>query len=609
MAKPDKTLADYVAIAISPVLIMVLVGSLSFFLVEVWYGGEYSARLKWILFWFVLASVLVARIGIEQGREYAFGYGLALAVAVGLVITRFVDSPLIAWGLLAVIWWCANKLTWDCTLIDESVDASGEGLLQAARMSQSQDASSAEPPPAEESETASNQSKDQKKAHAPGLWVVYFSLAALPLFGVGQLLIPRAEVASRRTAFGYLWIYVAAALGLLLTTSFLGLRRYLRQRRLRMPAAMAASWIGMGAVLIGIILMIGLLLPRPDSDYSMSALASKIDSVSRDASRWALQRQDSGEGQGDARGKGEAKAEQQQDGEGRGQGDQDGARAGQQQQQENKEGGGGQGKNQGQGDGQGQGSGQQGQQGQGQKGQQPSGQGKGKDKQQQKKQDQQQQQQQGKAGEQQQQKQGNAKQQANRNSVERRSSANQSPPSSPPQNMTVDGLANIIKWLIYAAIATAIVLTLIWNWEKVSAAVAAFWKQLVDFWNSLFARDAKKEAAASKAEEEKVAEPPRPFSSFPNPFARGGSPHISHAELVRYSFEALQAWAQERQMPRSPDQTPLEFVRTIGERATPMSKEVGDLGQLYARLAYANQTPPPTCVHTLERLWRYMTAG
>src|SRR5260370_42515413 len=39
---------------------------------------------------------------------------------------------LLNYGLIAVAWWCAHKLTWDCTLMDEKQDASGQGLLQTA---------------------------------------------------------------------------------------------------------------------------------------------------------------------------------------------------------------------------------------------------------------------------------------------------------------------------------------------------------------------------------------------------------------------------------------------------------------------------------------------
>ena len=56
------TNADYVAIAISPALIMALVGSLVYFLIEVMYVGEYQARLNYAFALFVFAAVLIARI-------------------------------------------------------------------------------------------------------------------------------------------------------------------------------------------------------------------------------------------------------------------------------------------------------------------------------------------------------------------------------------------------------------------------------------------------------------------------------------------------------------------------------------------------------------------
>src|SRR6185295_13345175 len=74
-----------------------------------------------------------------------------------------------------------------------------------------------------------------RRPHAPGVWVVYFSLAALPLFGIGGWFVPSADGPRRALVFGLLVIYVACGMGLLLATSFLGLRRYLRQRKLEMP--------------------------------------------------------------------------------------------------------------------------------------------------------------------------------------------------------------------------------------------------------------------------------------------------------------------------------------------------------------------------------------
>src|SRR6478735_4667356 len=119
---------DYVITAISPVLIMLMVGSLVFFLVEVLYAGQYSFRLLYTMFFFVMGAVLVARIAIQYDTARASVYGLGLAVVVYLAMTAYVDyppgSPLrsYAWavnlGLMALVWWSAHKLTWDCTYLD-----------------------------------------------------------------------------------------------------------------------------------------------------------------------------------------------------------------------------------------------------------------------------------------------------------------------------------------------------------------------------------------------------------------------------------------------------------------------------------------------------------
>ena len=129
------TSADYLAIAISPALIMALVGSLVFFLLEVLYVGDYEARLTYVFALFVFAAVLVSRISIEDGREYASLFALPLGLATFLVLVKFVEHPgpwshLINLAMMLLVWWCADKLTWDCTLIDDNEDASGEGLLQ-----------------------------------------------------------------------------------------------------------------------------------------------------------------------------------------------------------------------------------------------------------------------------------------------------------------------------------------------------------------------------------------------------------------------------------------------------------------------------------------------
>lgn len=295
MTRPNKTLADYIAIAISPPLIMVLVGSLCFFLIEVFYRGEAIGNVRWVLFWFVIAAVLVSRIGIEQGTTHAAIYGIALAGATWLYLTRVHPAWLLGAILLGMVWWCAHKLTWDCTLIDDDQDASGKGLLQTAlKRENGKDAPALPVKPAKPPKLFSSK---KKALHPPGVWLIYFSLAALPLFGIGQVLLPAGDLDARHSGFEYLFAYLCAALGLLLTTSFLGLRRYLRQRYLPMPANVALGWLKFGVSVATIVLLATLLIPRPGAGGAWATLRYHVDYQLRRASQYAMRFSPHGSGQ------------------------------------------------------------------------------------------------------------------------------------------------------------------------------------------------------------------------------------------------------------------------------------------------------------------------
>jgi hypothetical protein len=637
--RKEKTLADYVAIAISPALIITLVGSLVFFLLELSYKGEYAFRMKWILFCFVPASILVARIAIEQGKEHASIFGGALALAAGLGMMRFVDAVVIAWILLAVIWWCGWKLTWDCTLIDDDEDASGEGLLQAAGIAAEPASRGRQPPDlsgdysrnasGSESGGSRKRQKDdvagrgqegesgglrprlagesepghspRRPPHAPGLWVVYFSLAALPLFGIGQLFIPATNVESRAYSFQLLAVYVASALGLLLTTSFLGLRRYLRQRKLEMPLAMTGTWIGMGAGLAVALMLLALLIPRPQGDYTLTALIEKLDSKVRDASRLAVLGGDKAKGEGRRIGEQDQKAKpgdfrqheqnkaQQQD-----------QRQGQPQQQANQDG-----KQQGQqagngkeaakgeqrGDGKGAAKGEQ--KGNDNKGN-ADGKGKGE----------------GQAG--QKQDQAGAKARPGEQQRQGEQGAKINPNHPPPPTPSASGLtsflaqlAPLFKWLVYGALALVGLYLLIRHWSRLMEILGQLWAELL----SLFGRKPETSVGAAGGAEEQQKAPPRPFASFEDPFFSGAARRMPPAQLVRYTFEALEAWAREQVVARPADQTPLEFAQELSRRLPAIAKDVNQTAQLYDHVAYARRAPTSESVEILERMWRRMQLG
>ena len=63
-----------------------------------------------------------------------------------------------------------------------------------------------------------------------------------------------------------------------MTTSFLGLRRYLRQRRLEMPLEMASVWLTVGSLMIAALLFVCWLLPRPNAEYSITQVPFQVSS-------------------------------------------------------------------------------------------------------------------------------------------------------------------------------------------------------------------------------------------------------------------------------------------------------------------------------------------
>src|SRR5262245_49331349 len=141
--RPNQTFVDYVTIVLSPVLIMGLIGSLVFFLLEVLYAtdGPWKGRLQWILFFYVFGTVLVGRISMHgEIAARAKFYGPILAFAAYFGLSAFVEYPadvrpisfFFNLLLVGVVWWCAHRLAWDCTNVDEETDMSGEGLLQAS---------------------------------------------------------------------------------------------------------------------------------------------------------------------------------------------------------------------------------------------------------------------------------------------------------------------------------------------------------------------------------------------------------------------------------------------------------------------------------------------
>lgn len=236
-----------------------MISSLANFLMLILYRG-YGQSVAWTLLMYTMGAVCVARIAIEQDRTYSIGYAVALALAAFVVMVRFVPGSFIfCAGILALIAYLSDRIVHDCTLIDDSVDASGQGLIEFGKGELKRQLAK----PDSNAEVPEDNDKARvKKGHQPGRTVMYLALGALPLFGIGQFLL-RSDAGTWGTAQKYLAIYLFSSLSLLVTTSFLGLRRYLRQRKVDMPGDVTVAWLAGGLVMIGAILSVAYLAPMP----------------------------------------------------------------------------------------------------------------------------------------------------------------------------------------------------------------------------------------------------------------------------------------------------------------------------------------------------------
>jgi hypothetical protein len=73
--------------------------------------------------------------------------------------------------------------------------------------------------------------------------------------------------------------------------------------------------------------------------------------------------------------------------------------------------------------------------------------------------------------------------------------------------------------------------------------------------------------------------------------------------LVRYSFEAFEAWAREHGCPRAPEQTPYEFARAISLRERSLGRSALQLAELFNVSAYAGQSADAGSVASLQQFW------
>ena len=554
--KPQRTAADFLVISLSPALIILLMESLCAFLVLVFYRGEALGSVRWVLFWFTMAVVLVSRIGIEQGPGVAAVYGLGLAGVTWLYLLTIHPAYILGAVMLVTLWWCAHKLTWNCTQLDEVEETSDRGLLQTAwskLTASKQHVGAPVAAPAKGKARLEPAKNKQRPPQAPGVWLIYFSLAALPLFGIGETLVPASDPAAHRTCFLYLFTYLGSALGLLLTTSFLGLRHYLRQRFLPMPGAIMFGWIKFGVSIAAIVMLLALLLPRPGVTTAWKSLGYQVDYNLRRASQYAIALNPHGKGAGHPGEHGQSPDGQPGNDTSQPPADQ-GPKPGDGSAATNN---------------------------------QPATDASGK--------------QTGSTG-----KPDSAGQNGASPPPENQPSPS-APTAEPPPVAIPPGGQQALKVLFWVAAIGFIGFWIFRHRELLLQMVRSFWDALRQFFRDLlsFGGNWKRPDAPATDATMPVWQP---FTAYQNPFLTGNDRVWTPEQLILYTFEALQSWSVQQGQKPAPEKTAREFCRDLTSQYPELTDALEQLGFLHGHAAYATAVPAGTEVEFLRSLWQYLAA-
>ena len=83
----------------------------------------------------------------------------------------------------------------------------------------------------------------------------------------------------------------------------------------------------------------------------------------------------------------------------------------------------------------------------------------------------------------------------------------------------------------------------------------------------------------------------------------------SPAELVKYTFAALEVWGREQGFPRDADATPHEYVALLGSKIPRLRTDALALANLYSLAVYSQASLSPAAVNDLGELWRLMRSA
>lgn len=580
---------DQLVGTIGLVLIVFMMASLAFFIL-----GRFSLSSKWtvahwLLFWEVLATVLISRMFLiddlkKVAGRYSFVFGMVIWVPFALI--GEVEILGIVTGLMIFIGWFTYKITWDVTDLGER-EEDEDGLLASVglkkelnpgnkKVSESwgdtREESTEFNYEAEEvlAELAKEKPKKVKGGKGRGVWVLYFLFGSIPIFGLGGSTQNSTDPNLGRYFLICLCIYLASCISLLMSTSFLTIRSDLRRRNLSMPLFTAGFWLFSGLFLLISCFVFASLLPRPQGFLDPIALVlskGQDKDKDQDASKYAKSSEKSGKGEGNP---------------GEKEGDKGSPKDGNQKASkpaEDKE--------------------SKGTSKESTKGGSDSG-GKGSSNEGPQKSDQA--------------KNNESKSDTRKNDGNQKSSStpNQEPPSSPPPSFNIPGLDKIMAALeVILKVVFAVGTFLFVLYVVVYKLSYSFgWADdLLDWFRNLFdwLDRSKKKKKQEDVADASIADETLPFEEFDNPFDRKDWQKSSLRELTGYTWKALLAWCKSQNIRIPKGCTPSELEELISNEMPRIEPAYYAFQQVLLNVQYSNNNNnDPKGIATTQNLWRHM---
>jgi hypothetical protein len=253
---------DLLTDVLLPSTLFVMLGALVWFLIDVKTAVAEgpAGLLRWVFFFFMLAVVGLARIKARGTRLQAAPLSLALLAVMGLFGYLYAfgggafgsgfggQRPMLTlaynYAIIGFIWVAANYIVERTTIDPDDVVVNESESLTS-----------------EEWERRGAASEAVRRRPHPGRAVMFLSLAATLIFGLGQrALAGKPEFAGH--AYGCMVIFAGSALATLAMTALNGLQLYARSRGARVPDGLAPLWLALAVPVAAAVLLAAHVAPR-----------------------------------------------------------------------------------------------------------------------------------------------------------------------------------------------------------------------------------------------------------------------------------------------------------------------------------------------------------